>query len=252
MAEALAKLDAEVRRVDEDRWLASRFAAPEARRRLVALYALNHELARTSDIVREPGVGAIRLAWWRDAINAVIGGAAAPPHAALDAYAAAGGEAADAPVWQAMIEARTADFESSPFASIDAIEGYVDATAGGLMRLALRASGVTGEGAEMLASSGGKAWGLAGLLRAEPFWRARGRRLTPGEGCSHADLIGRARAAHVVARGLVRALPPAAFAAVGYVALAPVYLDALEAGRAAPPLFARQVRLVVAAATGRL
>ena len=61
-------LDDLVRRVDEDRWLASRFAPADVRARLIALYAVNYEIARTAEVVREPGVGDIRLAWWRDAL----------------------------------------------------------------------------------------------------------------------------------------------------------------------------------------
>ena len=42
-------LDALVRRVDPDRWLASRFIAdPKARTDVIALYAFNYELARVA------------------------------------------------------------------------------------------------------------------------------------------------------------------------------------------------------------
>lgn len=252
MADLRASLDAEVRRVDEDRWLASRFAARDARERLVALYAVNYELARTSEVVREPGIGAIRLAWWRDAIAELAAGRAPRGHAALEALAAAGVDAADAELWRGMVEARAADFEAAPFSSLREMEHYVGATAGALMRLALAACGVRGDAAGLLAVDAGATWGLTGLLRAEPHWRARGRRLMPGEACSHADILTKAREAHARAAGRLRQLPAQAFAAVGYAALAPAYLDALERGREPPPLFVRQLRLVFAAATGRL
>ena len=64
-------LDAEVRRVDEDRWLASRFAPAHVRARLIAIYALNAEIAKTADVVTQAPIGDIRLAWWRDAIAEV-------------------------------------------------------------------------------------------------------------------------------------------------------------------------------------
>jgi len=47
-------LDALIRRVDPDRWLSSRFVGdPAARADLVALYALDHELARSPTAHRE-------------------------------------------------------------------------------------------------------------------------------------------------------------------------------------------------------
>ena len=68
-------LDALVRRVDPDRWLASRFIADaEQRADVVALYALNYELAHVAETVREPLVGEIRLTWWREAIDAIFAG----------------------------------------------------------------------------------------------------------------------------------------------------------------------------------
>lgn len=253
MADAWSSLDAEVRRVDEDRWLASRFAAREARRRLVAIYAVSHEIARTAEVVSDPGIGAIRLAWWRDAISETSSGKPPAQHGALQALAAAGGaQPTQLPIWQAMIEARVADFEASPFAALEDIERYVDATAGGVIRLALLACGADAEMTERVASRAGQAWGVTGLMRAEPYWRARGRRLLAAEGCSHAAMIARARAAHAETRRSAASLPAEAFAAIGYVALVPAYLDALEAGREGPALFMRQVRLVLASASGRV
>lgn len=64
--------DARLKRTDEDRWLATRYAPPEGRERLVALYLLNQELQRTLH-TREPMLGKIRLQWWRETIDQVAG-----------------------------------------------------------------------------------------------------------------------------------------------------------------------------------
>ena len=61
-------LDKRLMREDEDRWLSSRYAPVAKRERLVALYGLNLELAKVRIVVSEPGLGAIRFQWWRDAI----------------------------------------------------------------------------------------------------------------------------------------------------------------------------------------
>ncbi|MGC1300880.1 MAG: squalene/phytoene synthase family protein, partial [Caulobacteraceae bacterium] len=82
-------LDALVRRVDSDRWLASRFITDEAtRHEVVALYALNHELARVGESVTNPLAGEIRLAWWRERMEAIVAGGEAPGQPVLQALAA--------------------------------------------------------------------------------------------------------------------------------------------------------------------
>lgn len=64
---SVGDLDDRLKRVDEPRWIASRYAAADDRRRLVALYMLNHELSRAAQ-VSEPMIGSIRLQWWREAL----------------------------------------------------------------------------------------------------------------------------------------------------------------------------------------
>ena len=53
-----AEFDARLQRTDEDRWLATRYAAPAARELLVAIYLLNQELQRTLH-TKEPMLGKI-------------------------------------------------------------------------------------------------------------------------------------------------------------------------------------------------
>lgn len=237
-------LDALVRRVDEDRWLASRFAPPEVRAQLIALYAVNYEIARLSESVREPGLGAIRLQWWREALGEVFAGGAPRVHPALSAFYASG-----AAVYmrfahfERLLDARAADFDAAPFADATAFDAYIDATASGLMRLAMEACGGVDE---TLAREAGWIWGATGLLRAAPALRARGREVLP-VGVRARDVAERVR---MRARGLTT--PSAIFPAVGYATLSRSYVGAGDAVRAEAPLFTRHLRLVFAAATGRL
>ena len=238
---------ATLRRVDEDRWLASRFAPPKVRERLIALYALNYEIARSAETVSTPALGDIRHAWWREALDEVHGGKPVRAHPVLDAYARAH---AEAPFllqpWLAMIEARGADLDPAPFASIEALTRYVDATAGALMHLAVAAIDASAP-ARTLAfiQPAARAWGYAGLLRAAPVWQARGRSL----GVDAETLKRAGREAHSQARSLARAQPAQLFPAFGYVALAPRYL---RNPTRAPLLISRQLRLVAASASGQL
>ena len=65
-------LDDLVRRVDPDRWLASRFIADaSARADVIALYAFNYELARVAGGVSNALMGEIRLTWWREAMEEI-------------------------------------------------------------------------------------------------------------------------------------------------------------------------------------
>lgn len=243
-------LDSLVRNVDEDRWLASRFAPPDARERLIALYAVNYEIARTAEVVREPALGEIRLAWWRDALQQTAQGAPPGDHPALRALAARF-PAAAAPL-AAMTEARRSDFSPAPFAAWSDLERYVDATAGELMRQAMRACGPEVSEEELAAAKpAAQAWGGLGLVRAAPVWEARGRSLYPAEGGGRAELLARAARAYAALRSC--ATPSSAvFPAIGYVALAPAYLRAMRAAAGEPALLLRQLRLIAAAATGRL
>ncbi len=249
MAEDLDQL---VRRVDEDRWLASRFATADVRARLVALYAVNYEIARTAEVVREAALGDVRLEWWRQSLHEIHDGK--PPHAhpALTAYAASGlvGMLSLQTV-DALIAARRPDWSATPFATAVEFDDYLDASAGNVMRLAIEACGGGADENDRFVHLVGWVWGCVGLLRTQSFWTARGRSFIPREGGSIDKLL--ERAGDALAELLALPRPDAAlFPAVGYVTLARGYLKALQRGSNERSILSRQVALIVASATGRL
>ena len=63
-----------LRRHDQDRYCAALFAPADARPHLFALYALNYEVARVAETVREPMIADIRLAWWRETVEGARSG----------------------------------------------------------------------------------------------------------------------------------------------------------------------------------
>ncbi len=230
-------LDALVRRVDEDRWLASRFPTAAVRARLITLYALNHEIARAVEVVTQPALGDMRLTWWRDAIAETYDGRSPRAQPALLALAEV--KVAWRPEeFDPLIEARRRDLDARPFASWAELDAYIDATAGQIMRLAVSACGGVIE--ETLLQSASRAWGYVAWFRA-------GRIAAMGEPAS--ALLGRARDAHG-ALGSV-SIPVNLFPALGYVALVPGYIRTFEQKRPAPPLLFRQLRLIAASATAR-
>jgi len=83
-------LDALVRRVDLDRWLATRFITDrQARADVIALYAFDHELSRVARVTSQALLGEMRLTWWSEAIGEIFDGKPLRQHPVLVALAAA-------------------------------------------------------------------------------------------------------------------------------------------------------------------
>lgn len=242
MTEAHEDLDARIRRVDPDRWLATRFIEdPHRRADVIALYALNDELARIPSAVTQPMLGEIRFAWWREAIEDVFEGRMPRAHPVTLALSAAI-RRRDLPraLLEGLIDARERDLDPAPFADEAETLGYIDGTAGALAALAAK---VLDPGADPHAvRSVARAWGLAGLHRLEI---ATGQARLPT--AVTANLAGQVARAVKAARDELRTLSVAAFPAVAYVALAAPYAR----GRTPSDLMKR-LRVTAAVATGRL
>jgi phytoene synthase len=246
-------LDARIRRLDPDRWLASRFIAdPKARAEVIALYALNDELARVGETVTQPLIGEIRLAWWRDRIEDLFNGRSIPAQPVLQTLSTPIQEGRlPQALFDALIEARHLDLDSEPFADSAALARYLDGTAGAVMGLAARALSVDAPLTAVIQA--GRAWGMAGLYRARDHWAARNRRWTPADwgDLDEAGLRLRVRSevhsAIAAARRDAKALPVAAFPAIAYAGLASPYACGEASGE-----LKRRLRLLWATATGRL
>src|SRR5690348_12565266 len=78
-----------VRRQDRERYLTALFAPAGRREALLALYAFNHEVAKTREVVREPTLGQIRLQWWRDALEEIHDGRSPRRHEVVEPLAQA-------------------------------------------------------------------------------------------------------------------------------------------------------------------
>uniref|UniRef100_B0T1P2 Phytoene synthase n=1 Tax=Caulobacter sp. (strain K31) TaxID=366602 RepID=B0T1P2_CAUSK len=231
-------LDALVRRVDPDRWLASRFIAdPRGRADVIALYAFNYELARVAGGVSNALMGEIRLTWWREAMEEIAAGQPPRKHPTVEAVAAAGYPLA---ALAEMAQARIADLDTAPFETEAQVLAYVDATAGAVMMLAAWRLDPAAD--PHAVKNAARAYGLAGLWRLK---RAGVQRL-PAD-WTQADVRRRVRAARVKARGELKGLPIAAFPAAAPAALAMAQTGARELGE-----LETRTRLTWAVATGRI
>lgn len=164
------------KRGDPDRYASALFAPSNVRPYLFTLIAFNVELARVAEQVSELQLGEIRLQWWRDALNRAIAGETIG-HPVADAVGRAASERAlSKHLLDALIDAREFDVSVKMMPDMAALETYLDATAGGLVRLAAELfEGSVDEAASSAAHSAGLAYGLTGLMRALPLHVRRGR-----------------------------------------------------------------------------
>jgi phytoene synthase len=175
LAAAYAHCEAEVRRDDRDRWLASLFLPDVARPHVYALLAFNLEMAKVRDTVSEPMLGEIRFQWWRDAL--AHGAAAGHPvaEALLDTIERC---RLDGSRLEALIEARSFDLYDDPMPSLDAYEGYADATASTLFDATAQILS-PGFPAPAATSAAGRAYAMTGLLRGLPWQVMKGQLYLP-------------------------------------------------------------------------
>lgn len=271
-----------VRRGAEDRWLASRLAPQPERGWLTALAALDLEFARIPQVTSQAPAAALRLRWWLDQIEALLAGRTPEAHPVLQTLAAplATGRLPLEP-FGVMAEARLRELEPHPFDTWQDLEAYLDGAAAAPIRLGALAcwpGGPLGRGVEQALAAAGRAYGLTQLLRQLPAWTAR-RRLAfprrlmervglsaeeafsprPGHPFASAKAALRERALswHKEAQAGLAGLPGPLFPAVAHAALTPMYHRAMQReGDSRPegrvPLLSRQVRIVAAAAAGRI
>ena len=153
-----------VRAEDRDRFLAAQFAPEPARARLLALLALNAEIARVPRTVRETPLAEIRLKWWHDAVMAILDGKPPPRQPALAAFArAVAGAGLAGEIFGRLIEAHTRDLNANPLRDLADAESHADGLSGTLALAALALLGVTDEASRRAARAAGIALALIGF-----------------------------------------------------------------------------------------
>ena len=206
----LAECAALVAKSDPEGFAAAMSAPLAARAVLLPLYAFNAEVARAPYVTQEFLIAEMRLQWWRDALDGIAKGA---PTDGGDVVAALS-DALDAPgaaVLDDVIEARRRDIAKEPFATPEALMTHLDQGRGSLTWAAARALGATGAEAEACARALGRAWGLAGWLRAAPALERMGWQPWPETGAERLIAMGLAdlAAARAGRRHIPRRAAPA-------------------------------------------
>lgn len=137
---------------------------------MFALFAFNLEIAKTAEVVSEPMLGQIRLQWWREAIEEIYAGQTRRHEVVGPLANAVSRRGLKKPLFDAMIDAREQDLQETAPADLDALLDYADLTGGTLAKLVEQVLGGPGSS---VAAAAGRAFALAGLLRAIPFHARR-------------------------------------------------------------------------------
>jgi phytoene synthase len=230
-ADAADDLDQLIRRVDPDRWLASRFIADRgARTDVLALYAFDYELVRATKAASTQLLAEIRLTWWREALDEMFAARPVRRHPVAEALAdAVRRRGLPREPLEAMIDGQIESLEVERFDEA-AATAWADAVEGSLASLAAMALDPSTSG---LAAPAGRAWGLALLSRSG---RASEAVLRP--------LLSRTLAeARTAATGLSVTAMPAAL---------PARLARFDLAGRSPGAVAKRLALVLAVASGRL
>ena len=244
--------DARLKATDGDRWLATRFIDDAAARaEIVALYALDLELAAIPGRATNPLMGEIRLAWWRERLEALAAGGAGGEHPLLGALAAsvATGRFPLAPL-VTLIEARHAELADPWFEDEAGLDQYLEDLDVGLAGVVTRR--LSGDTEAGTFNDAARLAGLGRLMRRPAaadgwpaWWPQTWRKLAEDDGRNDAVLRHLGHKLEAL-RSRARAAPrlaPAAFPAIAHAVLA-------TDQRSGPVL--RRARMLAAVTTGRI
>ena len=158
MADPATTLDDQVRAVDIDRWLSSRFVADaRLRANLIALYAFEAELMVIPTRVTQPLLAEMRYVWWREQLDGVFAGIARKGHPVLEVLTdVVARHSLDRAPFDALIEAHIGRVHGEPH---DLEAFYV-----GPMQVAVRV--LAGPGHEAAVVEAGRVRGLSQTGRA--------------------------------------------------------------------------------------
>lgn len=198
-------LDAQIRRVDPDRWLSSRFITDaQARADVIALYAYDHELARAPKVTSNPLLGEIRLTWWREMLDEAYDGRPVRKHPTAQALAdVIARRGLPREPLEAMIDGRYRELDPTPMPADDALAWARDT--GGLA--AELAAGLLAPGADVAPARGaGTAWAMARQATATPALQGVADRVLKAarEGAGKLDPAAFPAVAHAALIGRVR------------------------------------------------
>ncbi|HAT35390.1 MAG TPA: squalene/phytoene synthase family protein [Rhodospirillaceae bacterium] len=170
-----------VREAAHESYVTSLFAPADRRPALWAIFAFNHEIAKTRETVSETTLGEIRLQWWRDAIGEIYDGSPRRHQVVQALDGAVGRWGLSRGRFETLIDGRARDLSDEPFRDSAQLLAYLNDTTLPLNRLVLQVVETGHEEAEKAADAAAAAYGLTGLLRAAPYFFGQNRNFIPLE-----------------------------------------------------------------------
>lgn len=162
-----------VQKGDPDRFAAVMAVPVDARAVLFPLYAFNIEVSRAAWASKEPIIAQMRLQWWLDTLDEIEAGGLVRRHEVVTPLALIL-QGQDLRRLKELTRARELDLEKAPFADSDALDKYLENTAG---FLAVQAAHSLGAPSNLFPEVmyWGRAAGLVRYLQAVPELEARGK-----------------------------------------------------------------------------
>jgi phytoene synthase len=203
-----------------------RFLPPERRRAITAVYAFCREVDDVVDEVADPGVARLKLAWWRNQIAAVFGGAPQHPVAVALVPIVAAFRLPEGH-FQAVIDGMTMDLEQNRYLDFATLERYCHYVAGVVGLMSAEIFGYQDPATRDYARDLGVAFQLTNIIRDVGEDARRGRIYLPQDelerhGVTAADLFQRRSTPAFVALMADQAMRARAFYARALSALPPV------------------------------
>ena len=177
-----AFLAQQLRRLDYERYLLSLLAPSFRRHALWAILALNLELSRIPDMVSQPVLGQMRLAWWRDAIRRALHQRESGGNPVLEGLMAAAAHGLiDEAALNGLVDGHEQLLLRDPGGALATLDADAGAIGVALARLRLQALGVNSAGYDDTARRQGVAWELMRRLRALPRAASLGQVMIPAD-----------------------------------------------------------------------
>lgn len=172
----------QVRAQDPARYLAALYAPASARPALFALLLFNSALAQVRVQAREPLLAEMRLAWWRETIEALYAGRPRA-HDVVQAMHATGVAArVPQPLLLAMIESRHLEALGEPPATLALLEAHVAEGAGSLAEAGCHLLFARPDAAAIAAARrAAEGWALAAMAASVAVHARQGWRFVPDE-----------------------------------------------------------------------
>lgn len=158
-----------VRECDLDRYLSTLLADKEKHRALFAIYAFDAEVSGIAAKVTEPGIGEIRLQWWRDELDTVYGGDCDDHPIASELQKIVRKHDLPKHLFAKLIDAHQFDIYREPMVTLDGLMAYQLATAAAITDLVARV--LIGHDAlevQALTDKAGIARGLGKMIQSLP------------------------------------------------------------------------------------